>query len=199
MADEGKAKNAPTEGAAGSGQGPSDDGKGQAGAGSAGAGSAPATWTEWLANVDTDGAGAALFAKEVSGLKVVLEDQKAKNRTLSEQLRSAAQGAEGETKAKLTALADERDAAVRRADFYALAASAGCTNIDAAYHIAVGEDAFTKDGSPNIEAVRVKAPELFGGGMPGTGATKAGQGAGGKSNASPSMNILIRRAAGQRV
>ena len=155
----------------------------------------PQTFEAWLAANDPEGAVKALHDAEVGNLKKALQSERENNKKLSSSLRDAAKNAEGDLKAKLEALADERDAAVQRAEFYALAAAAGCTNIDAAYHIAKGEGAFDNHGRPNIEAVRAKVPELFGQQRAGT--AKAGSGTGGTPRPTPSMNDLIRQAAGR--
>lgn len=157
----------------------------------------PTTFAEWLKEHDTEGVGGQLYAEDVAGLRKALSSERETNKVLGRQLRDAAKAAPDDaTKEQLNKLADERDAAVQRADFYAAAVQAGCANIDAAYHIARGEGAFTPTGQPDMEAVRAKAPQLF---QPVAGSpARAGQGAGGKPVAPPtSMNQLIRQAAGR--
>jgi hypothetical protein len=156
------------------------------------------TLEQWLEEHDKDGIVSSLVEGKVAKLMNALQRERENNKTLSTQLRTAAKSAPSdELKHQLEAIADERDAAVRRADFYSVAAAAGCTNIDAAYHIAVAEGAFDASGRPNIEAVKAKVPELFGT-RPTPGTTGAGRGATGTPSASKSMNDLIREAAGIR-
>jgi hypothetical protein len=158
---------------------------------------APQTLATWLEANDKDGTVAQLHDAEVANLKKALQSERENAKKAGAQLREAAGKAEGDVKAQLNALADERDAAVRRAEFYAVAVAAGCTNVDAAYHVAQGEAAWDSKGRPNIEAVRAKVPELFGGGGAKPGAVRAGQGTGGTPPQAASMNDLIRRAAGR--
>jgi hypothetical protein len=159
----------------------------------------PESIEAWLEENDADGVVGPLVEAKVQKLMTALQRERENNKTLSSQLREAAKNMPSDDlKRQLEAIADERDAAVRRADFYSLAVAAGCTNVDAAYHIAVGEGAFDASGRPNIEAVKAKVPELFGQKTtPGT--TNAGRGANGKPPASKTMNDLIREAAGAKV
>jgi len=155
----------------------------------------PATLQEWLDEHDEGGDVKALIEADTANLKSALHKERSTNKDLSKKLREAAKGADDETKKKLEGLADERDAAILRADFYAQAVAVGCTNVDAAYHIARGEG-LLESGRVDIEQVKAKVPELFGP-TARKGVTKAGQGAGGKPATVPSMNQLIREAAGR--
>ena len=159
----------------------------------------PESIEAWLEEHDADGTVASLVEAKVQKLMTALQRERENNKTLSGQLREAAKNAPSDDlKKQLEAIADQRDAAVRRADFYSLAVAAGCTNVDAAYHIAVGEGAFDASGRPNIQAVKAKVPELFGQKLtPGT--TNAGRGVNGKPPAARNMNDLIREAAGVKV
>ena len=165
------------------GDGATDDGA---------AGGTPATFAEWLES-HGDESAKSLYATDVAGLKKALDTERNKNKTLAGQLRDAAKGADEETAKKLNALATERDAAVQRADFYASATAAGCINVDAAWHVAKGEDMFDSGGRPNIEALRAKVPEFFRAAP--AGSANAGAGTGSRKPSSASMNDLIREAA----
>ncbi len=158
----------------------------------------PESIEAWLEANDGEGVVGPLVEAKVQKLMTALQRERENNKTLGSQLREAAKSAPSdELKKQLEAIADERDAAVRRADFYSLAVAAGCTNVDAAFHIAVGEGAFDASGRPNIEAVKAKVPELFGQKLtPGT--TNAGRGASGKTPSTKTMNDLIREAAGAK-
>lgn len=162
-----------------------------------GTGAPAATLEEWLKTNDEDGAVAGLIDTSTANLKKALQTERENNKAMSRQLREAAKGADDDTKKTLEAMADERDAAVRKAEFYALAAVAGCRNIDAAYLVANG-DGMLSGGHVNIEAVKAKVPELFGTAPTAPGAAKAGAGTGGKPAPQPTMNELIRRAAGRQ-
>jgi len=157
---------------------------------------APESIEAWLEANDAEGVVGPLVEAKVQKLMTALQRERENNKTLGTQLREAAKSMPSDDlKKQLEAIADERDAAVRRADFYSLAVAAGCSNVDAAYHIAVGEGAFDASGRPNIEAVKAKVPELFGQKLtPGT--TNAGRGAGQKASPTKTMNDLIREAAG---
>jgi len=68
----------------------------------------------------------------------------------------------------------------------------GCSNPKAAYALATAEDLFDRQGRPDWNALKQVAPELFR--KPGPGNSDGGAGNGNQPH--PTMNDIIRRAAG---
>jgi len=143
-----------------------------------------------------------LYNGHVSGLKTALERERDDRRKLSEQVKSllpkAEEGSELQGKlaetVKLLEQTEQRFVEEqRRANFaeQAIRPEVGCTNVKAAYALAVSENLFTKDGSPAWTELKRLAPELFKSGM--NSKTNAGNS---KSVITSDINSAIRRAAG---
>lgn len=136
------------------------------------------------------------FDQHEAGLRNALASERTAAQAAADQLREAKKGQSAEVQAQLEALAQERDSAVRRAEFMAAAQQSGCRNIDAAWHIAAGLEAFDKAGKPQLEAVKAAAPELWAG--PQGASTHAGQGTGAQPPQAQTVDDAIRQAAGRR-
>ena len=139
------------------------------------------------------------FEQGTQGLRSALKSERESTKTLSGQLKDlqgkvdADSDAAKQIETLQQQLADsekKRAEAERKETFSAAAAGAGCANAKAAYVIAVSGDLFKRDGSPDWEAIKQEAPELFGKQPKGN----AGSGTGGDPNAEKSnyMDDLIR-------
>jgi len=141
-----------------------------------------------------------LYTKSVSGLKNALEGEREERKKLSEQVKTLLPKAEkgSELEGKLTETVRMLEAAEqryvesqRRATFAedAIKPSVNCSNVKAAYALAVSENLFTEDGIPRWADLKKLAPELF------RTSNQTNAGNRGKSVAND-INSAIRRAAG---
>lgn len=140
----------------------------------------------------------ALIEGHTTGLKNALVSERNSNKDLAKQLKTLAEKAEkgSELEKQLSEYASKAEQAERRAGFAeaAIQPEIGCTNVKAAFLIAQADELFKRDGSPDWEAIKAAAPELF---------KKAGQAAGnagtgtGSGTPKEDMNTFIRRAAGR--
>lgn len=101
-----------------------------------------------------------------------------------------------EAKAALEKISAQLEATERRAAFLeeALNPAVQCKNARAAWLLADAGNLFTKRGTPDWDAIRAEAPELFG--LP-TARANAGNGTQTPPNPSQSMNDFIRKSAGR--
>lgn len=158
------------------------------------------TFEEYLATLDKPVKD--LYEQHTHGLKTALEKEREDRKKLKESfdsLKSAAEkGSELEGKLRdATKLLEEADARYqeveRRANFteQAIKPEIGCTNVRAAYALAVSENLFDSKQNPDWKSIKSAAPELFKSGK----FTDAGKN--NKSNISDfDMNAALRRAAG---
>jgi hypothetical protein len=132
-------------------------------------------------------------------LKTALDSERDGKKDLEKQLRELAGKAEkgSEFEKQLTETADKLATEEKKSAFYEAAHAGGVKNLKLAWTVAVTDDLFKRDGSPDIEAIKKDYPELFAStnsnANAGAGAG-AGQGAG---NGQADMNALIRQAAGR--
>lgn len=140
----------------------------------------------------------SLYESHTTGLKSALANERKSNKELAAELKTLAQKAEkgSELERQLSEYAVKAEAAERRAVFAedAIRPEIGCSNVKAAFLIAQADGLFKKDGSPDWEAVRAAAPELFR--RPGSAAGNAGAGTS-QGQPKEDMNTFIRRAAGR--
>lgn len=136
-----------------------------------------------------------LYQKDVHGLKSALETERGEKRTLSAQLKELLPKAEkgSELEKQLSETLGKMEAAERRAGFAeeAIKPEIGCSNVKAAYALALTDNLFDSRGNPKWAEIKQAAPELF---------RKAGStdgGAGGKTPPVNDINSAIRRAAGR--
>jgi hypothetical protein len=136
-----------------------------------------------------------LYNDNVSGLKKALTTERENNKTLSGQLKELLPKAEkgSDLEQQLTEMANKAESAERRAAFAeeGIKPEIGCRNVKAAYALAVADDLFKKDGSPDWEELKKQAPELFGKAKPSTDAGAQ------TPTTGTDMNALIRQKAGR--
>lgn len=142
----------------------------------------------------------ALYSNHISGLKNALESEKENRRKLSEQVKALSpaveKGSELERKlaetAKLLEEAEQRSVEYnRRATFaeQAIRPGVNCSNVKAAYALAVSEGLFDDSNAPKWKDLQKLAPELF-------RVTKQTNGGNTEQAVSNDINAAIRRAAG---
>lgn len=141
-----------------------------------------------------------LYNSHISGLKNALDSEKENRRKLSEQVKALSPAVEkgSELEKKLAETAKLLDEAERRSVEYnrratfaeqAIRPGVNCTNVKAAYALAVSENLFTEDGSPKWKDLQKLAPELF-------RVTNLSNGGNAEQAVSNDINAAIRRAAG---
>lgn len=139
----------------------------------------------------------ALYESHTSGLKNAVSATRKERDDLSRQVKELLKSAEkgSDLERQLNEFQGKLDSAERRASFAedAIKPEIGCTNVKAAFAIAQADDLFTRSGSPDWEAIKRAAPELFQ--KPGT----AGNAGAGTNQGQPKedMNSIIRRMAGR--
>lgn len=154
------------------------------------------TFEAWSETLTGDQKG--LIETHVKGLKSALDSERESRKGLEKQLRALATKSEkgSEAEKQLTKLADDLDAADRKADFYEAAHAAGVRNLKLAFTVAVNDEMFDKHGRVNFDAMKKEYPELFG-----AVTTESGDAGSGTNNSnlkkSGSMNDFIRTAAGR--
>ncbi len=190
------------EGDNGAGNGGGNAGGGAAGGGTTNAGNeqgqggnTPPDFDTWYNGLDTAQKG--LVDNHVTGLKTALQSERTERSNLARQIsdlqKTAAKGSDLEK--QLTDLQNTLALTERRAAFAedAIKPEVGCTNVKAAYALALADDLFDRQGRPDWVRIKQAAPELF---------RRAGAGSadGGAGNGQPpklDMNTIIRRAAGR--
>jgi len=94
-----------------------------------------------------------------------LKQSAAKKKTLSAQLKELLPKAEkgSELEAQLTETVSKLESAERRAAFaeQAIKPEVSCSNVKAAYALALADNLFDKDGNPDWTTIKQTAPELF--------------------------------------
>jgi hypothetical protein len=139
----------------------------------------------------------SLIAGHIKGLKSALDSERESRKSLEKQLRDLAKSAEkgSEAQNQLTKLADDLQAADRKAEFYEAAHGAGVKNLKLAYMVATNDELFDKHGRADFVEMKKLFPELFGTSNPTRG--DAGSGTEKKTKPSGGMNDFIRSAAGR--
>lgn len=136
-----------------------------------------------------------LYQKDIHGLKNALDTERTEKKTLSAQLKELSSKAEkgSELEKQLSETLGKMEAAERRAAFAeeAIKPEIGCTNVKAAYALALADNLFDSRGNPNWNEIKQSAPELF----RKTGSTDGG--AGGKTPPVNDINSAIRAAVGR--
>jgi len=156
----------------------------------------PTTWETWLeaapAEVKT------LYEEHTAGLLSTVRATRAEREALKDQVKELLPKAEkgSEMESRLNETLSKLEATERRAIFVeeAVKPSIGCRNPKAAYALAVADNLFTRSGSPDWDAIKEAAPELFGVVAP---PAKPGAGTGQPSPEADDMNARIRKAAGR--
>ena len=106
-----------------------------------------------------------LYQKDVHGLKSALQTERDEKKTLSTQLKELSSKAEkgSELETRLTETVGKLETAERRAAFAesAIKPEIGCSNVKAAYALALADNLFDDRGNPKWEEIKKSAPELF--------------------------------------
>ena len=155
----------------------------------------PSNADEWVASLDEATKG--FLDGHVTGLKTSLSAERDARKQLEKELKelraTAEKGSEMESKlGQLEAGLAQRE---RQVDFYEAANASGVTNPRLAWLAAMGDDLFTRDGRPDMKALKERHPELFGTVTPPP--TNAGSGTGQEPKGAPNVDDFIRRAAGK--
>lgn len=136
------------------------------------------------------------YEAHITGLKNTVNATRTERDDLKKQLGIALKKSEkgSEAEAQLTEALAKIELAERRANFMedALRPEIGCKNPRTAYALAIAEDLFGKNGSPDWASIKSLAPELF---ISGGARGKAGAGTG-EEMKTLDMNAIIRRVAG---
>jgi hypothetical protein len=155
----------------------------------------PPTFETWYSGLDEQ--AKTVFDGHVNGLKTALVTERQNRADLAKQIKDLAAKAEkgSELERQLSEASTRLEAAERRASFAedAIRPEIGCSNVKAAYALAVAEGLFDSKGRPDWAGLKSAAPELFR--KPGPGSADGGAGV----NHGPKldMNSIIRRAAGR--
>jgi hypothetical protein len=153
------------------------------------------TFDTWYAALDTTYKG--LLDTHVNGLKSALNTERTNRADLAKQIKDLAAKAEkgSELEKQLGDASARLEAAERRATFAedAIKPEIGCSNVKAAYALALAENLFDNRGRTDWQTLKTLAPELFR--KPGLGSADGGMGSG--QMPKMDMNATIRRAAGR--
>lgn len=170
-------------------------GNGDGGSGTGRAGTESPTFETYYAGLDETHKG--LVDGHVTGLKTALQSERTERANLTRQINELKAKAEkgSDLEKQLGDMATRLEQAERRATFAedAIKPEVGCTNVKAAYALALAEDLFDRQGRPDWARLKAAAPELFR--RAGSGSADGGAG----NNQTPrfGMNEIIRRAAGR--
>lgn len=106
-----------------------------------------------------------LYESHTTGLRNTIQATREERDNLSKQIKDLLPKAEkgSELANQLTNLQKQLETSDRRANFAeeAIKPEIGCSNIKAAFALAVAEDLFDKHGLPSWDAIKKTAPELF--------------------------------------
>ena len=105
------------------------------------------------------------FSQGTQGLRSALNAERDNTKSLSKQLKELQGAAEkgSDLEKQITALQAKLTESERHSAFIDGAEAAGCANAKAAYKLACAdEELWKRDGSPDWEAIKATAPELFG-------------------------------------
>ena len=154
------------------------------------------TFDDWFGAADD--ATKALVDQHVKGLKSALDAERADRKAAEKALRDTASKLEAGSAARvdLEAQAERVAATERRASFYEVAHAAGVADLKLAWLATSDGNLFDRRGNPDIEALRLAHPALFGAPTPQRAPGNAGAGAGQTPAPTRSMNDFIRTAAG---
>lgn len=142
-----------------------------------------------------------LYQKDISGLKTALDKERDDRKRISEKFDQLKEKAEkgsdlekqlNDAQNLLNESENRYQEALRRANFaeQAIKPEIGCSNIKAAYAIAISDNLFDNKGNPDWKSIKSTAPELF---------KRSEFTDGGKRQKAPlneDMNSILRQAAG---
>lgn len=154
----------------------------------------PVEFEKWLGEQPDNIKNA--YETHVTGLKNTVAATRNERDDFKKQLAGLAKQVEkgSEAERQLQEMSGKIELAERKANFMedALRPEIGCKNPRTAYALAVSEDMFSKNGSPDWASIKLAAPELF---IAGGAKGKAGAGTG-EPPKTQDMNAYIRRVAG---
>lgn len=170
--------------------------QGQPGQNQQGSGTPPATFEAWSASLQPE--HKALIENHTQGLKSALASEREGRAALEKQIKDLAGKAEkgSDLEKQLGEISSKLESETRRAAFYESAHAAGVSNLALAFIAAQQFEAFKRNGDPDWELLKAKAPELFRTQTTPPGNAGAGTGSGSGSG-EPTMNERIRAAAGR--
>ena len=155
------------------------------------------TFDDWLA--EQDEATKSLIAVRFTALSNTVKATRDERDALAKQMKDTAKKLEegSEARKSLEAISAQLEEAERRAAFTeeAIKAEIGCRNPRAAWLLAKADKLFTRNGSPDWDALHKAAPELFG---KVAGDATAGGGTAEKLPPKSDMNAWIRARAGRQ-
>lgn len=124
-------------------------------------GQANETFESWLEKQDEAVKG--LISGHTQGLSNTVKAVRQERDALAAQIKALSSKVEAgsDTQKALERMTAELEAANRRNDFFEGAAANGCNNFKAAFALATAENLFKKNGSPDWEALKQEAPQLF--------------------------------------
>ena len=153
----------------------------------------PLAFDEWVGKQDKDIQN--LIGNRFEALENTVRSTRQERDDFAKQIKELSSKADkgSDLEKSLTELSGKLESAEKRATFaeQGIKPEIGCTNIKAAYALAVTDDLFDKSGNPDWNQIKQTAPELF---------RKAGStdgGAGGKTPPVTDINAAIRAAAGR--
>lgn len=139
-----------------------------------------------------------LYDGHITGLKNTVDATRKERDDFSKQIKDLLPKVEKGSEAEKTILDLQAKQLVsdKRANFMdeAIKPEIGCSNLKAAWALAVADDLFDKRGNPDWAALKLAAPELFRGKKSPDG--DGGNGSRGNNNTTVSMDDRIRLAAG---
>lgn len=139
-----------------------------------------------------------LFQAHVADLQSAVKATRKERDDFSKSLRDASKklDAGSDLQKQVDKMANDLDAANKRADFLEEAPAHDCKNAKAAFALAKANDFFDKHGAPDWKAIQAEAPELFGKSLQqGPRKRSAGNGTKEDQPASQNMNDWIRQQA----
>ena len=124
-------------------------------------GQADVTFESWLETQDDTVKG--LISGHTQGLSNTVKAVRQERDDLAKQIKTLSSKVEAgsDTQKELERMTAELEAANRRNDFFEGAAANGCVNFKAAFALATAENLFKKNGSPDWDAIKQEAPQLF--------------------------------------
>jgi len=150
------------------------------------------TFEGWYEKLDEK--SRSLLDGHIQGLNNSVKATRAERDSYAKQIKELTSKAQegSELKQTLEQMSKQLEEANRRSDFLEKAGEVGCLNLKAAYALAVSENLFRRDGSPDWDAIIAEAPQLF----EQKGAVRTKAGANATSSAAQktgaSMDDLIR-------
>jgi hypothetical protein len=168
------------------------------GPGNGAGGATPLDFDEWIKGQDETVKG--LITTRFQNLENTVKATRGERDTLAADIKKLAreQKEGSEAKLQLDKISAQLEATERRAAFLeeALNPAIQCKNARAAWLLADAGNLFTKRGTPDWDAIKAEAPELFG--LP-TARANAGNGTQQPPSPSQSMNSFIRKASGRDI